>query len=86
MSRVALLIGIALALAGCESAAEKDRKSKADYAAYTAEACRHAHENVAMVENVRSAVNKPQKDTGGRSFAKTVCDEADKAALYMKGL
>jgi hypothetical protein len=80
VSRLAVLVVLAVALTGCESQAEKDQKSKADYAAYTAEACEHAKGNVAMVENTRSIMNKPGKDTDGRSFTKTICAEAAKAA------
>ena len=74
----------AVVLTGCESQAEKDRKAKADYATYTANACRHAQDNVRMVENVGSAMNKPSKSDGLRSFAKTVCAEATKAAADAK--
>ncbi len=80
MNKIALLLGFAVLVAGCESQAEKDRKAKADYAAFTADACAHAKGNVAMVENTRAIMDKPAKDTGGRSFTKTVCAEADKAA------
>ncbi len=76
MIRTTLIFGISMAITGCQSAAEKEGQEKAAYAAYTAGSCRHAHDNIVMVEGVRSAVNKPQKDTGGGSFAKTVCHEA----------
>lgn len=84
MYRIAVLVGLSIALAGCESEAEKERKAKAEYTTYTMQACRDAMNNVNMVENMRSTMNKPEKYEGGRSFAETVCKEADKAALAQK--
>lgn len=80
MRRIGLLLAIVTALSGCENAAEEERKSKADYADLAAAACRDAMHNVQNVENTRSIMGKPEKYGDGRSYAKTVCAEADKAA------
>ena len=77
--RLTGLFAITLAVAGCESVEEKDRKSKANYAAVTQEACQKAEANILMVSNLQSAMNKKRSTEGLESAAKVFCDEAAKA-------
>lgn len=79
VSRAALGVGVVLALAGCQSEADKERESIARYAAQTAESCRGARANIVMVENARDIGGKPQSYKEGRAWAKTICQESVKA-------
>lgn len=78
--RKVILPAAVLGLAACGSQEAQDRESRADYAAYTAQACEHAKSNVAMVENARSLTNTSAEDLNGREFFATVCREAARAA------
>lgn len=77
--RVAVGTGVVLALAGCQSEADKERESIARYAAQTAESCRGAMANIVMVENARDIGGKPKSYKEGRAWAKTICQESVKA-------
>lgn len=77
--RVALWIGVALVLTGCESEEDKERESIFRYAAQTAEYCRQASERLRMVEAASVTGSKPKVDEAQRSWTKTVCRESVKA-------
>lgn len=79
-TRVALGIGVALALAGCESAADKQQREAEEYAVSTAAMCQKTRDLSDQLEATRSLVGKPQRDVDGRKFSKTLCDIADRAA------
>lgn len=79
LTRVALGIGVAFALSGCENEADKERGSIARYAAQTAEYCRGAMANIVMVENARDIGGKLKSYKEGRGWAKTICKESVKA-------
>jgi hypothetical protein len=79
-TRVALGIGMALALAGCESAADKQQRENEEYAVSTAAMCQKTRDLSEQLEATRSLVGKPQRDVDGRKFSKTLCDIADRAA------
>lgn len=78
--RLALGIGVALVLTGCESEAEKELASAERYAETSKAACQDALSNIKMVETARDIGGKPSKYRDGRSWAKQVCAIAESAA------
>ena len=77
---MAIVIGVALALAGCDSAAERQQREAEEYAVSTAAMCRKTRDLSEQLKATRSLAGKPQRGVDGRKFSRTLCDVVDRAA------
>lgn len=65
---MAIGIGVALALAECESTADKQQREAEEYAVSTAAMCRKTRDLSEQLEAARSLAGKPQRGVDGREF------------------